>query len=42
MAREYEVATILTTPDYLLHLGAVAKDMGLDPKTDFSIRTLPP
>jgi phenylacetate-CoA ligase len=41
MAREYEVATILTTPDYLLHLGAVAKDMGLDPKTDFSIRTLP-
>lgn len=40
-ALEYKAATILTTPDYLLHLAQVAKRMGLDPKTDFSIRTLP-
>jgi phenylacetate-CoA ligase len=41
LAREYEAATILTTPDYLLHLAQVAKEMGLDPRSDFSIRTLP-
>jgi phenylacetate-CoA ligase len=41
LAREYEAATILTTPDYLLHLAEVAKEMGLDPRKDFSIRTLP-
>ena len=41
LAREYEAATILTTPDYLLHLAATAVEMGLDPKRDFSIRTLP-
>ena len=41
LAREYEAATILTTPDYLLHLAATAVEMGLDPKEDFSIRTLP-
>ena len=41
LAREYEAATILTTPDYLLHLAATAVEMGLDPKKDFSIRTLP-
>ena len=41
LAREYEAASILTTPDYLLHLAATAVEMGLDPKKDFSIRTLP-
>lgn len=41
LAREYKAATILTTPDYLLHLAAVAEEMGLDPRSDFSIRTLP-
>jgi len=41
LAREYEAATILSTPDYLLHLAATAVEMGLDPKKDFSIRTLP-
>ncbi len=41
LAREYEAASILTMPDYLLHIAAVAQEMGLDPKKDFSIRTLP-
>jgi phenylacetate-CoA ligase len=41
LALEYEAATILTTPDYLLHLAATAVEMGLDPKEDFFIRTLP-
>lgn len=41
LAREYGVTTILTMPDYLLHLAEVAKEMGYDPKRDFNLRTLP-
>lgn len=41
LAQEYGVSTILTMPDYLLHLASVATEMGLDPKKDFAIRTLP-
>jgi phenylacetate-CoA ligase len=41
LAREYEVSSILTMPDYLLHLADVAVQLGMDPKKDFKLRTLP-
>ncbi|MGH0033890.1 MAG: phenylacetate--CoA ligase family protein [Myxococcota bacterium] len=41
LAHQYQATAILTTGDYLLHLADVAKEMGLDPRTDFNIRALP-
>jgi phenylacetate-CoA ligase len=41
LARDYQAAAILTTGDYLLHLAAVAKEMGIDPKRDLRLRALP-
>lgn len=41
LAQDYEATSILTTPDYLLQLAKVAGEMGLDPKKDFNITTLP-
>jgi len=41
LARDYRATAILTTGDYLLHLADVAREMGLDPKRDLSLRALP-
>ncbi len=41
LAHQYQATAILTTGDYLLHLADVAREMGLDPKSDFNIRALP-
>ena len=41
LARDYRASAILTTGDYLLHLADVAREMGLDPKRDLSLRALP-
>jgi phenylacetate-CoA ligase len=41
LAIQYRAAAILTTGDYLLRLADVARQMGYDPKQDFSIRALP-
>lgn len=40
LARDYQAAAILTTGDYLLRLAEEARDMGLDPAEDLSIRSL--
>ena len=41
LAHQYQATAILTTGDYLLHLADVAREMGLDPKRDFNIKSLP-
>ena len=41
LAVEYGATAILTTGDYLLHLADVAREMGLDPRTDLNLRALP-
>jgi phenylacetate-CoA ligase len=41
LARDYQASAILTTGDYLLHLAEVAKEMGIDPRRDLSLRALP-
>ncbi|MGI9603630.1 MAG: phenylacetate--CoA ligase family protein [Acidimicrobiales bacterium] len=41
LAHEYGATAILTTADYLLHLVDVAREMGLDPRTDLNIAALP-
>jgi phenylacetate-CoA ligase len=41
LAIEYGATAILTTGDYLLRLADVAREMGYDPKNDFSIAALP-
>jgi len=41
LARAYQAVAILTTGDYLLHLAEVAREMGIDPKRDLSLRALP-
>jgi len=41
LARDYRATAIMTTGDYMLRLAEVAKEMGLDPLTDFNIRALP-
>jgi phenylacetate-CoA ligase len=41
LAAEYQVRSILTIGDYLLHMADVAKSIGLDPKRDFNIRAFP-
>jgi phenylacetate-CoA ligase len=41
LAHQYQATAILTTGDYLLHLADVAREMGLDPKKDFNIKSLP-
>jgi phenylacetate-CoA ligase len=41
LARDYQATAILTTGDYLLHLAEVAKEMGIDPRRDLSLRALP-
>ena len=41
LARQYQATAILTTGDYMLHLAEVAKEMGLDPRSDFNIRACP-
>jgi phenylacetate-CoA ligase len=39
-AKNFGVSSILATSDYLVHIGNTAIKMGLDPKTDFNIKTL--
>ena len=41
LAHQYQATAILTTGDYMLHLADVAREMGLDPKRDFNIKSLP-
>jgi phenylacetate-CoA ligase len=41
LARSYGATAILTTGDYLLHVGYFAQEMSLDPKRDFALRALP-
>ena len=41
LAHQYRATAILTTGDYMLHLAETAEKMGLDPKKDFNIRSLP-
>ena len=40
LARRFGVAAILTTGDYLLRIAEEARAMGLDPKSDLSLRAL--
>ena len=41
LALEYGASAILTTGDYLLRLAEVAREMGIDPRTDLALRALP-
>ncbi len=41
LAHQYKATAILTTGDYMLRLADMAREMGLDPKTDFNIQALP-
>ena len=41
LARDYRVTAILTTGDYLLHLAATARELGIDPQRDWNLRALP-
>ena len=41
LAHQYGATAILTTGDYMLRLADMAREMGLDPRTDFNIRALP-
>ena len=41
LALQYGVKAILTTGDYLLRLAEVAREMGIDPKRDLNICSLP-
>jgi phenylacetate-CoA ligase len=40
-ARRYSAASIFATSDYLVHLAAVAKKLGYDPKSDFMFKSFP-
>lgn len=41
LAHQYRATAILTTGDYMLRLAEMAREMGLDPRTDFNIKALP-
>mgnify|MGYP001813660940 FL=1 len=41
LAMQYGATAILTTGDYLLRLAEVAREMGIDPKTDLKLCALP-
>ncbi|HEY6622312.1 MAG TPA: hypothetical protein VIX85_00650 [Acidimicrobiales bacterium] len=41
LAIAYEVAAVMTTGDYLLRLADVAREMGLDPRTDLKLTAIP-
>lgn len=41
LAHQYRATAILTTGDYMLRLADMAREMGLDPKSDFNIKALP-
>lgn len=38
--KEYQPTVIWTSPSYAWHLGEIAKEKGMDPRTDFSIHTI--
>ncbi|MBI3964970.1 MAG: AMP-binding protein [Chloroflexi bacterium] len=40
IAQQYGVTSILAVSDYLLHLAATARKMGLDPQQDLNVHTL--
>lgn len=41
IAADYGAASIITIGDYLVHMGKVAVDEGLDPQSDFRLRGFP-